>query len=158
MAQNWGFWGFDKNLIHSYILFSLNLEVLIIMRKPCLGKIWFLRNYPKTTRPIRIQYLQYLQPVEVWSRFFVCDKTSIEAKNLLHHDIKKLWSGMLGMPKIKTKSESVLHLKNELNYKIGFSHMGRGSIEITNLLHHFNWVWLRMPKVIQNNKLALFQK
>ena len=122
-----GFWQKSNPFIYSFFLESRSTNYLLTYAQTiCLGKIWFLRNYPKTTRPIRIQYLQYLQPVEVWSRFFVCDKTSIKAKNLLHHDVKKLWSGMLGMPKIRTKSESVLHLKNELNYKIGFSHMGRG--------------------------------
>ena len=30
---------------------------------------------------------------------------------------------------------------------------GKESIEVTNVFSHFKWLWLDMPKVIQNNKL-----
>ena len=37
--------------------------------------------------------------------------------------------------------------------KLGFFACSKESIEVTNLINHFKWVWSNIPKVVQNNNL-----
>ena len=57
MAQKWHLRGFDKNRIHSYLFFYLNMKVLMVLlaKTICLGKIWILSYVSKTSRPFRMQ-------------------------------------------------------------------------------------------------------
>ena len=50
-------------------------------------------------------------------------------------------------------SSGLFYLKTELSYEVSFFACGKESIEVNNLFNHFMWVWLDVPKVIQNNKL-----
>ena len=93
IAQKWGFGDFDKNLIHSYVLFYLNMNVLLVSwlfaKTSSLGKNWFLSRGSKTYRPIRIQI-----SVDYNMKLIFCLRLpSIEATNLLRH-FKWVGSGM----------------------------------------------------------------
>ena len=59
MVQKWGFWIFDKSLIHSNVLFLLQCEsnngLLGFCKKHISGKKLFLELWSKTSWPIRIQ-------------------------------------------------------------------------------------------------------
>ena len=60
--------------------------------------------------------------VEVWSRIFICDKTSIEATNKVGH-CKWVWSNVPGYTQSIWQIMSQLYLKNELGYEISFLRM-----------------------------------
>ena len=58
------------------------------------------------------------------------------------------WSDKHDMPKVITNSELVLSQE-----WVSFFACGKESKEVTNLFNYLKWVWLEVPKVIQNNRL-----
>lgn len=78
--------GFDKNLTHSCVLFLLwNMKVL----NGCLQKPYFWEKsvelWPTTSRPIWMQILYTNISFKRVYKVFICDKTFIEATDLLSH-------------------------------------------------------------------------
>ena len=62
------------------------------------------------------------------------------------------WSDKHDMPKVIKNSE-LASSQEWVELWSQFFACGKESKEVTNLFNHLKWVWLEVPKVIQNNRL-----
>lgn len=138
MAPEWDFSSFDKNLIHTFLLEYNSTR-----------KIKFLSYGPQNFRPIIMHYSWNLiiSQTSRGMNLILCMWIDIYRRNKLN------WSFQVDLvrhdwayPKLG-QIMSELHLKNELSYNIGSSHVLRGP----QMLQISYWMCSGMSKLIKNN-------
>ena len=126
----------------------------------CLGKIWILSYGPKTSRPIRMQDSLNCSVLQtIWGmKLNFCTWLDVHRSNKLTkpfqvYVVRHAWEySKLCKMWVRFISQEWLELWSS------FFDCRYGSIEVTNYFNHFKWIWLGIPKVIENNEPVLSQK